>query len=425
MNPLPLKEKEYRQGLYRIERQAIIPLKWVMLVVLATLWYWVIGFLPTADVFLVFCLYFLFACGQTYFFFFSHVTVRQIRPLVLFSYFIDVAFVAMIIYFDLATTKLGGRGHHDFYLLYFLLVMRGFALFKSVTETVIVNLLLSSLFIFTFLLQPIQYQMLFDRNFTVSLVLIWLVMLMSWFVVSTITRQKMELLDVHDRLLRADNLARVGELAAGVAHEINTPMGIIAATAEYLKKTTDPADERLEDLESIYREAMRCKDIVQEMLTYANPRPVGSSAIDLRALNDEVLHFVFPRHKQNTMELIREYDDEIGSVSADPNLIKQALLNLYINARQAIPKEQPGRIISRIQSRHRGRAVMIEIEDNGPGIKSDDAERIFEPFFTRKADGTGLGLAVTQRIVEMFDGNIAVRQAAPCGAIFTLTFPAQ
>lgn len=424
LKPLPLQEKEYRQSLYRLERRAIIPLKWAILAVTMVLWIWIIGRPPSVPVFSLFFLYFSFNCAQTYFFYLSEVTTNQIKPLTLISYLVDVVFVSMLIYFDLTKTYFGPEIHPDFYLLYFLLVMRGFGLFKTLAETIFVNALISVIYILVFYLQRPDFTFLFETKFSVSFILIWLVVLMAWFIVTVITKQKMELLEVHDRLLRADNLSRVGELAAGVAHEINNPIGIIAATAEYLKMRTEPGDDRIEDIDAIYKEAMRCKDIVQEMLTYANPRPAGLAQIEPQSLNDEVLHFVFPKNRSGRFEVIREYDNDPPIFTADPNLIKQALLNLYINAKQAVPDGRPGRIVSRILSQGRGRKVSFEVQDNGLGIDLDDIDHIFEPFFTRKAHGTGLGLAVTQQIVEKFSGMIAVRPAEGGGTIFCITFPA-
>jgi signal transduction histidine kinase len=169
---------------------------------------------------------------------------------------------------------------------------------------------------------------------------------------------------------------------------------------------------------------MRCKEIVQQMLTYANPRPTGKAPLDARALNDEVLNFVFPPGRAGRFEVIREHDPRAPMIEADPNLIKQALLNLYLNARQAYPKDAQGRIVARIMGRRHGRLLRVEIEDDGQGIAEEDMERIFEPFFTRKEKGTGLGLAVTQRIIESFDGTISVETAKPHGALFILEFPA-
>jgi signal transduction histidine kinase len=174
-------------------------------------------------------------------------------------------------------------------------------------------------------------------------------------------------------------------------------------------------------VEAIHAEAMRCKQIVQEMLTYARPRPIGLSAVEPRSLNDEVLSFVFPRNRQERYQLIREYAENPGLLMADPNLLKQALLNLYLNAQQAIPDGELGKITARIA--RFGRWVRFEVEDNGTGIAEEDLDHIFNPFFTRKPTGTGLGLAVTQRIVEQFEGSITVRPAVPRGTVFCIDFP--
>jgi signal transduction histidine kinase len=424
-NPMPLQEKEYRDTLYRLERRAIIPLKVGILLITLLLWVGVIGILPERPVLILLVVYALSIVAQTLWFYSRRSPMKWVRQLTLVSYLVDVVFVTMLIYFDLATTYFGRETHYDFYILYFLLVMRGFALFKTIGETIFVNILISALFILMNYFHRPEIDSLLEPRFTVSLVLIWLVILMSWFVIMIINRQKLELIEVHDKLLRAEGLAHVGELAAGVAHEINNPIGIIAQTAEYLRQYGPENPEELqEELGAIQREAMRCKEIVQEMLTYANPRPVGNVAVDMRALNDEVLSFVFTHSRQNRFEVVKEYVGDPPLIEADPNLIKQALLNLYLNARQAVSESDKGRIVSRIHGRNRGRILRVEVEDNGGGIAEEDFEHIFEPFFTRKHRGTGLGLAVTQRIIETFGGSIAVAGADPHGTIFIADFPA-
>lgn len=424
--PLPLQEQEYRLGLLRIERTAIIPFKFAVLAATYVLWssFIQVDRLST-PVFALFMIYFLSILAQCYFFYVSTVSMNQIRPFTLFSYLVDVVFVTLLIFFEtIDPYTLPGTDHNNFYLLYFLLVMRGFALFKTLKETIFVNLLISIIYIITVYLRTFDTAKLFTASFTISLVLIWLVILMSWFLVMLITKQKIELLEVHERLLRSESLVRVGELAAGVAHEINNPIGIIATTAAFVKRSLPEGDGLVEDIDMIQNEAMRCKEIVQEMLTYANPRTLGTTLFQPQALNDEVLDFVFPRKRESRFEVVRQYEAELPLMEADPNLLKQALLNLYMNARQAIPEERAGKIVARIGSDRHGHRITFEIEDNGVGIAPEDIEHIFEPFFTRKARGTGLGLAVTQRIVEKFNGRIAVHPADGEGTVFTLEFPA-
>lgn len=421
MKPLPLEEREFRKTILRLERRAIIPLKWIVFLVTAALWTLFIERLPDNKVFMLFLAYFLLNCAQTYFYFFSNVTLAQVKPFALFSYLIDIVFVSALVYFDLATDVFGLEPHPQFYVLYFLLAMRGFALLKTVGETIFVNALISMIFILTVRLQKPDFSFIMQGEFAITLALVWLVILMSWFIVMVITQQKNELIAVQERLMRADSLARVGEIAAGVAHEINNPIGIIAATADYLKMKAPGGSEDIEELDAIQREAMRCKEIVQEMLDYANPRSAGTMPVDPRALNDEVTRFVFGRRQSGNLVYEAEYADNPGLIEVDANLFKQALLNIYINARQAIPEDRPGRIVTRIAGK--GARATIEIEDNGVGISPEEIDVLFEPFFTKKSDGTGLGLAIAQRIVETFGGDIAAQPAPRQGAVFTLSVP--
>jgi len=420
--PLPLGEQDYRDSLYRLEKRAIIPLKWIILSITLLLWTWIISSWPTGMVFGLFFSYFMLNCAETYVFFFSRVSSGQIRPFTLTSYLIDVVFVSMLIYLDLATSEFATETHHDFYILYFLLVMRGFALFKKIGETIFINLLISLLYMSTFYIRDFSFRFI-DKDFMVSMLLIWLVILMSWFLVMIISRQKSELMEIHEQLLRTDSLARVGEIAAGVAHEINNPIGIIAANAEYLKMTVGQQSDRQEELEAIHREAMRCKEIVRQMLAFANPIPQGNMAVNPVDINDEVLLFVFPKTHTGRFVLKCDYEEDCPPFNADPNLLKQALLNLYMNARQSVPQDQKGMIHSRIYSNAVRGKVCIEVEDNGQGISDEDIQQIFKPFFTCKERGTGLGLAVTQRIVEGFGGTISVRSEMSRGSIFLLEFP--
>jgi signal transduction histidine kinase len=432
VKPLPLKEKEYRLGLQRTERRAIIPIKWFMLIGTAVLYLGLIrGRAPAAEsvgsdrpVLVLLGLYAVFNVFLSYMFYIRGVRLDQVKPLTLISYLIDVVFVAMIIYFDTATFFFGRTTHPNFYILLFLLVMRGFALFATMLEIVFVNSLISLLFILILYLQNRNFAFADDPEFVVQIVLMWLVVLMGWLIMVIVNQQKIDLIRTNDKLMRTSYLARLGELSAGVAHEINNPLGIIISTAEYLKRGMDPSDPRREEIEAIFRESHRCKDIVSQMLTYANPRATDASLIDPAALNDEVLHFVFPKGRTEDIEVVREYDSELPPLKADPNLIKQALLNLYLNAKQALPNGSGGRIVSRIHGQRRSPGVTFEIEDNGCGINPEDLEHVFDPFFTRKPQGSGLGLSVTQKIVETFGGTISLDPANPKGTVVRMQFPA-
>jgi signal transduction histidine kinase len=435
MKPLTLKEKEYRLGLLRTERRAIVPLKWIVLIVTIGLWWTLVrphyGPSPPGRlVYALFAGYMAFTLIETLAFLFGLVGLHSVKPVTLISFLVDVIYVSLLIFFETAPTAEVGGGavefspHTNFSILYFLLVMRGFALFKTVFETILVNGLISVLFVLTIRAQQASLDFITRPEFAVQLILIWLVVLMAWFIMMVINQQKLDLLRAHDQLAHAESLSKTGELAAGVAHEINNPLGVIIATTEYMKKTAGSENPLAEDIEAIHREANRCKDIVQQMLDFAKPKPAFIAPIDAVVINDEVLRFIFPKGRTQGVEIVKEYAEHPLPFQGDADLVKQALLNLYLNARQAIEEKRPGRIVSRIQPARRRSRVAIEIEDDGVGIPDKDLERVFDPFFTSKSNGSGLGLAVTQRIVESFGGSISIEPVKPRGTLVRLEFPA-
>lgn len=444
MKPLPLREREYRAGLLRAERKFILPIKWLVLLVTVGLWFVVNHFgndpliLPGAvprplelppdwrisrPTLILFSIYGLMNLIESLLLYTGRIGPRHIRIVTLISYLSDCVYVTTLVYFSTLNFYWIGKYYSDFYILYFLLVMRGFALFTTIGEIALVNLLISVLFTFMIRMQQYSYAFVMEPAFIVRLTLIWLVLLMAWFIMVALNEQKNTLIGMHESVTRAENLARIGALAAGVAHEVNNPLGIIAASAEYLKKITPADDPRLEDIESIHAETNRCKEIVQQLLAYANPKPGEMAVIEPAAINDDVVNFVFPRGRAGKVEVVKEYAPHTPVFQADPNLLKQALLNIYINARQSIPEGREGRIVARILPRRGHRGVVFEIEDNGIGITPEDLERVFDPFFTRKATGTGLGLPMTQRIVESFRGQISVQPGKERGTLVRIEFP--
>ena len=224
---------------------------------------------------------------------------------------------------------------------------------------------------------------------------------MSWFIVQVINRQKTELVRTREKLVQSENLALVGELAAGVAHEINNPISIISAYSEYLVKNSDDTDPRRADFIAINNEASRCEEIVKELLNYARPSSRDITAIDAPALNDEVLEFVKKRRGADRMpRLTRSYENHLPAVRVDSMHLKQALLNIYLNAYQALESTPDPAIDVTIRHQPDQARLVIAIKDNGPGIPKDELRRIFDPFYTTRARGTGLGLSITRRIIE-------------------------
>lgn len=432
MQPLTLKEREHRDSLLRTERRAIVPLKWFVWLVTSALWIFLVERgVPAPPALALFFFYGVVTIGESVLLYVVHVGRDHARILTLASYLLDVFYVTALIFLNIQTTGWVGDGYTaandpgagNFYILYFLLVMRGFALFTTKTEIVLVNALIALLFLLMLRLQQASFAFMTEPAFAIRLVLVWLVLVMIWFIMVILNQQKVDLIGAQEQLLRNERLTQVGELAAGVAHEINNPIGIIIANAEFLMRSTPGDDPRREDLEAILRESARCRDIVQQMLNFASPKPGEWIPVDAKEINDEVINFVFPRG-HTEIEVIREYATAPRSFLADPNLIKQALMNIYLNARQAIPADRAGRIVSRIHSGTFSANIVFEIEDNGVGISAEDLPHVFDPFFTRKSKGTGLGLAMTQRIIESFGGRIEMEPVEPHGTRVRLEFAA-
>lgn len=432
MQPLTLKEREHRDSLLRTERRAIVPLKWFVWLVTFGLWVFLVERgVPQPPALALFLFYGAATIGETLLIYGRRIGPDHARSFTLGSYLLDVFYVTALIFLNIQTTGWVGDGYtaaddpgaSNFHILYFLLVMRGFALFTTKTEIVLVNALIALLFLLMLRLQQASFAFITEPAFAIRLVLAWLVLVMIWFIMVILNQQKVDLIAAQEQLLRNERLTQVGELAAGVAHEINNPIGIIIANAEFLMRGTPEDDPRREDLEAILRESARCRDIVQQMLNFASPKPGDWIPVDAKAINDEVINFVFPRGLA-AVEVVREYMTAPRSFLADPNLIKQALMNIYLNARQAIPEGQAGRITSRIYSGTFNANIVIEIEDNGAGIAPEDLPHVFDPFFTRKTKGTGLGLAMTQRIIESFGGRIEIEAAEPNGTRVRLEFAA-
>ncbi|GAB4320043.1 MAG: hypothetical protein Kow0059_14140 [Candidatus Sumerlaeia bacterium] len=415
-------DREFFEWLSGIEKRAIIPLKWAILLISLIIWLWSTGWvLPATPVFMMFFLYMMFNLAQSYFFYLNRVSPAQIKPFCYVSYLVDILFVTALMYFD---AQLGRTDFQsDYYVFYFLLILRGFGIFRSPKENIFISLIISVLFVFSINLQPRSVQVLGDRLFYFRFFMIWVVTFMAWFIVDIINRQKTELIGVRERLLRAEHLANVGELSATLAHEINNPMGIISAYSEFLMRKLPEGSEQREDLEVIVKETQRCKHILKELMDYSKPTMEEVKKVDLTRLNDEVLALLFASEKDSRFEVQKFYDAGTPLVLGDGGQIKQALINLYMNARQAMPDGGMIRVRVGHESGDAGQ-VVVEIEDSGCGIPRDLIKKIFDPFVTGRKDGTGLGLYITRQIMEAHRGRISIESKKDHGTLVRLTFPA-
>ena len=236
----------------------------------------------------------------------------------------------------------------------------------------------------------------------------------------TIERQKEQLDVANQQLLRAAKLASVGELASGMAHEINNPIGIILGRTDYVLTTQQelPAEVK-DDLKVVRNQAERVATTVRGLLTFARPSPLRIQRVDLGRIVDEAIALETPRCKTAKVEIQRSATGKIPNIEADPDRLQQVLVNLMNNAIDAMPKG--GRLSVSIAN-GTGKDVMVNVSDTGVGISEEDQARIFDPFFTTKpaGKGTGLGLAVSYGIVRDHGGEIRVTSLPGKGTTFTV-----
>lgn len=221
-----------------------------------------------------------------------------------------------------------------------------------------------------------------------------------------------------EQMIRSDRLATVGELAAGLAHDLRNPLAGIAGALHVLSDQL-PADDLARPLlADVQGQIVRMNKTLTDLLQHARPGEPQRILVDLNALLDQSLRFL-PR---GNIEVVRQFDGSLPPLRVDPNLLYQAFLNILVNARQAMP--QGGRLtVVTGPAAAPGRAVQVVISDTGVGIAPEHVDRIFQPFFTTKGQGTGLGLAIAARVVEQHGGRILVDSAPSQGATFTILLP--
>jgi len=237
-------------------------------------------------------------------------------------------------------------------------------------------------------------------------------------------RFQRELQSAQEQLIQSEKLASMGQLAAGVAHELNNPLGSILLYAHLLLKDTSRDDPHWSDLKLIVGETTRCKHIVSGLLDFARQRQLALQPTDLNALVDECLTRMAHQLGAGRVTVVRAYDPELPRIAVDPAQLGQAVLNVCGNAVDAMPRGGQLTITTRLADD--GRAVQLAVADTGRGIPAEHLSKIFSPFYTTKpsGQGTGLGLAITYGIVKMHRGSIGVTSQVGVGTTFTITLPA-
>ena len=244
-----------------------------------------------------------------------------------------------------------------------------------------------------------------------------------------IARDITEYKNLERQLINAEKLASLGTLAAGVAHEINNPMGVILGFCDLLLEKTEKGSQNYEDLKIIERQGLHCKEVVQNLLSFARQNKESSEYADLNPCLGEIVNVVKHTLEMNDIDLITDFGSNIPPVKCDSRQLQQVFLNLINNALAAM--EDGGQLSIRTRLDRGRRKAMVQLRDTGTGIAPEHMDRIFEPFFTTKPDGkgTGLGLFVSYGIVAKYGGTIdcvshtANTSEGGTGTTFTIMLP--
>jgi signal transduction histidine kinase len=226
---------------------------------------------------------------------------------------------------------------------------------------------------------------------------------------------------------RSEQLAALGRLAAGVAHEIRTPLTSLKLFLQSLREDVELPPDQVEDLAIALRQGQRMEATINQFLDFARPRDPCPTDVDFAKLVDDALLVVQPRANHQEVEITESVAADLPHVKGDGRQLGEALVNLLVNALEVMP--DGGRLTiavgpDGVQSSGAGQGVRIDVTDTGPGVQPADLHRLFEPFFTTKASGSGLGLAIVRQTVQRHGGTVSVRSKPGAGTTFSMSLPA-
>jgi len=230
-----------------------------------------------------------------------------------------------------------------------------------------------------------------------------------------------QLQQLNEQLTRTEKLAAMGTLAAGVAHEVNNPLASISSLIQMMQSKDDLDERTKENLKLIQTQIQRITQVTKDMMDFARVRPAAKSAVDVNNLIEKSLRLASFDKSFQKLEIKKHLAENLPRVFADGDQLQQVFLNLFLNARDALPDGGELSVATNAENSE----VRIRVSDNGTGIKQDDAQKIFDPFFTTKpaGKGTGLGLAVCYGIITAHGGKIEVAPNDSRGTTFYIALP--
>ncbi|MBF0411682.1 MAG: hypothetical protein HQK70_03100 [Desulfamplus sp.] len=232
---------------------------------------------------------------------------------------------------------------------------------------------------------------------------------------------KTSISELKSEIERSRRLAAVGKLAAGVAHEIRNPLSSIKGFATYFKERYSNVKDDTEVADIMIQEVERLNRAVTQLLEFAKPLPVTSKEVDIKELITHSLKLIEYDKAQKNISVKIDYKLNRYNIITDPDRLNQILLNLYLNALQAM--EENGELTIKVSELDSQGKILISVSDTGKGIEEKDIEHIFDPYFTTRPEGTGLGLAMVHRAIEALNGDITVQSRVGRGTTFFIKIP--
>jgi signal transduction histidine kinase len=226
---------------------------------------------------------------------------------------------------------------------------------------------------------------------------------------------------LEDQLIQNEKLTSIGLLAAGVAHEVNTPLAVISSYSQMLRKEISPEDSRHKLLEKITKQTFRASEIVNSLLNFSRTSATEFTEIDIHQVITETISLLEHQFKTARIRVERELKADCPMTYGNAGKLQQVFLNLFVNARDAMPAGGELRILTDTGDSK----IEILVQDTGVGISRENVKKIYDPFFTTKAagKGTGLGLSVSYGIIQEHGGNISVDSKQGVGTSFKLELP--
>ncbi len=234
-----------------------------------------------------------------------------------------------------------------------------------------------------------------------------------------IEARALERLKLEEKLSQAERLSSLGEMTAAISHEIRNPLGIIKSSAEHLKKKGLPDDPSFKIIDIIVEEARRLNSIITDFINFARPRNPNLQPCGVEEIIEKNLNFLSAQAKEQGIQIIKQLNGQSPEIVADKEMLYQAFLNIALNAMQAMPTG--GEMV--IETKSNDHFVKVIFDDTGEGIADEIISKIWDPFFTSKEKGTGLGLGIVKSIIEIHGGQVNVANKATKGVRVKVKLP--